>query len=96
MLILHVTYTARPGEDTARKFVEELEQDAAVKVRAEDGNICYDYFFSAADSRKILLVEKWRDDAALAAHMQAPHMADIRAIKEKYTESAIVEKYSVL
>lgn len=93
MLILHVTYTAKPG--MAKKFIEELEQGPALKVRAEDGNICYDYFFSSADESKILLVEKWRDEAALAAHMEMPHMNDIRAIKEKYVESTVLEKYSV-
>ena len=41
MIILHVTYTAKPGEGMARKFVEELEQGPALKVRAEKGNICY-------------------------------------------------------
>ena len=56
MLILHVTYTAKAG--MAREFVNTLEKDAAIKVRAEKGNICYDYFFSAADENKVLLVEK--------------------------------------
>jgi len=94
MLILHVTYTLKP--DMAHRFVEELEQGPALKVRAEDGNICYDYFFPANDNNKVLLVEKWRDEAALAAHMAMPHMADVRSIKEKYAESTAIEKYAVL
>ena len=93
MLILHVTYTLKP--DMARKFVAELEQGPALKVRAEEGNICYDYFFSSSDNNKVLLVEKWRDEAALAAHMAMPHMADVRSIKEKYAESTAIEKYAV-
>ena len=94
MLILHVTYTLKP--DMAHRFVEELEQGPALKVRAEDGKICYDYFFPANDNNKVLLVEKWRDEAALAAHMAMPHMADVRSIKEKYAESTAIEKYAVL
>lgn len=93
MLILHVTYTVKPG--MAKAFLAELEQDAAPKVRAEDGNFCYDYFYSSADENKILLVEKWRDEAALAAHMAIPHMKDIRAIKEKYVDDTKLEKYAV-
>ena len=34
MLILHVTYTLKPG--MADKFLSELEQGPALKVRAED------------------------------------------------------------
>ena len=93
MLILHVTYTLKP--DMAHRFVEELEQGPALKVRAEEGNICYDYFFSSSDNNKVLLVEKWRDESALAAHMAMPHMADVKAIKEKYAESTAIEKYTV-
>lgn len=93
MLILHVAYTAKAG--MAREFVNALEKDAAIKVRAEKGNICYDYFFSAADENKVLLVEKWEDEASLAAHMEIPHMRDIQAIKEKYIENTVLEKYKV-
>lgn len=95
MVILHVTYTAKPGESMARKFVEELEQGPALKVRAEKGNICYDYFFSSSRSGIILLVEKWQDEAALALHMETPHMTGIRAIAKKYAENTTVEKYNV-
>ena len=93
MLILHVTYTAKPG--MAYKFVEELEQGPALKVRAENGNLCYDYFFSFSNPNKILLVEKWQDEAALALHMETPQMQEIRAIKEKYIQNSVLEKFSV-
>ncbi|MDD6045732.1 MAG: putative quinol monooxygenase [Clostridia bacterium] len=92
MLILHVTYTAKPG--MTRKFLDELEQGPAPKVRAEKGNLRYDYFISPADENKILLVEKWEDEMALAAHMAVPHMQDIKSIKEKYIESTLLEKFS--
>ena len=96
MIILHVTYTAKPGESMARKFVEELEQGPALKVRDEKGNICYDYFFSSSRSDIILLVEKWQDEAALAAHMDTPQMQEIRSIKEKYIQNSVLEKFIVM
>lgn len=95
MIILHVTYTAKPGDNMARKFVEELEQGPAPKVRAEHGNICYDYYFNANDS-KVLLLEKWQDEASLAAHMQMPHMDEIRGIKAKYIDNQILDKFTVV
>lgn len=93
MLILHVTYTAKPG--MAHRFVEELEQGPALKVRAEKGNICYDYFFSSSDQNKILLVEKWQDEDALALHMETPQMREIRLLKEEYIQNSVLEKFSV-
>lgn len=93
MLILHVTYTMKPG--AARQLISELELGPAPTVRAEDGNICYDYFYSAANPDQVLLVEKWRDEAALSAHLQTSNMATIRTIKEKYVENTRMEKYDV-
>ena len=95
MIILHVTYTAKPGEGMARKFVEELEQGPALKVRAEKGNICYDYYFNADDS-KVVLLEKWENEDVLAAHMEMPHMAEIRSIKSKYIADQLLEKFIVM
>ena len=95
MIILHVTYTAKPGEGIARRFVEELEQGPALKVRAEKGNICYDYFFSSSSPDKILLVEKWQDESALALHMETPQMQEIRSLKEKYIQNSVLEKFIV-
>lgn len=94
MVILHVTYTAKPGEGMARKFVEELEQGPALKVRDEKGNICYDYYFNADDS-KVVLLEKWENEDVLAAHMEMPHMAEIRSIKAKYIADQLLEKFIV-
>lgn len=95
MVILHVTYTAKPGEGMARKFVEELEQGPALKVRDEKGNICYDYYFNADDS-KVVLLEKWENEDVLAAHMETPQMQEIRSIKEKYIQNSVLEKFIVM
>jgi quinol monooxygenase YgiN len=43
--------------------------------RAEEGCISYSYAVDALDPAKLLIVEKWVDDAALAFHFQTPHMA---------------------
>lgn len=93
MLILHVTYTLKADE--SHEFIAELEQGSAPAVRAEDGNICYDYFIPAGNDRHVLLIEKWRDEAALSAHMQTPTMELIRSIKNKYVDNTLLEKYCV-
>ena len=47
--------------------------------RAEDGCGAYSYAEDVAEPGLIHVFEIWRDDAALAAHFQTPHMARWRA-----------------
>lgn len=94
MLILHVTYEMK--KDMAKPFLEELFKSGAVdKTRHERGNGMYHYFFPAEGEDRILLVEKWQDEECLSDHMNSAHMQEIRAIKEKYVEKTLLEKYEV-
>jgi len=47
--------------------------------RAEDGCLTYSYAVDVQDPGLIRVFEAWRDQAALDAHGQAPHMAAWRA-----------------
>ncbi len=47
--------------------------------RAEDGCITYSYAEDVAEPGLIRVFEAWRDQAAIDAHFQAPHVADWRA-----------------
>lgn len=81
--VLTVTYQAKPG--CARAFVEELEASGvAAAVRAEDGCIRYDYYFSAANEDEVFLFEEWTSQAHQQVHMNQPHMPQLREIKEKH------------
>ena len=42
---------------------------------AEDGCIAYAFTQDVLDPTVLHIVEKWQDDAALAAHFATPHMA---------------------
>ena len=64
-----------------------------IACRAEDGNIKSDYFTSTDDSDELLLIEKWRDADALAAHGRQPHFARLREIKDEFVTETIIEKY---
>ncbi len=48
--------------------------------RAEDGCIAYSYAVDVQDPGLIRVFEAWRDQAAIDAHFQAPHMAAWRAV----------------
>ena len=47
--------------------------------RAEDGCVTYSYGEDIAEPGLIRVFEVWRDQAAIAAHFTAPHMARWRA-----------------
>jgi len=43
--------------------------------REEEGCLGYSYAVDVLDANKLVIVEKWVDDAALAYHFSTPHMA---------------------
>jgi len=83
MLTLYVKYLMKPG--MAKPFVEEAESSGvAGKIREEKGCLLYNYFYSAADADTVLLIEQWVEPEDQKVHMTQPHMAQLRAIKDKY------------
>lgn len=81
--MLTVTYQAKAG--CAKAFVGELESSGvAAAVRAEDGCIHYDYYYSAKDENVVFLFEEWQSETHQQIHLKQPHMAALRQIKEKY------------
>lgn len=71
------------GEATLGEGALDKARDAftaaAKETRAEEGCIAYTFAQDVSDPAKLLIVEKWVDDAALAAHGKTPHMAAFRA-----------------
>lgn len=51
--------------------------------RAEEGCVSYTYAVDVLDPAKLVIVEKWVDEAALAFHFQTPHMAAFQAALQK-------------
>ncbi len=91
MLVFHVTFKCRPG--TREAFLEKLTEEGIIAAcRGEEGNLGYDYFFSAANGCDLLLIEKWRDFNALAGHARQPHMARMDEIKAEYVADMTLEK----
>jgi quinol monooxygenase YgiN len=91
-IILHVTYTCFPGK--AEEFVTALKESGfQTTVRAEDGCLQYDYHLSCEEKDTVVLIECWRDAAALAAHAAAPHMARVAAMKEGRVKETNLKRY---
>lgn len=94
-ITINIYYTGKNGN--AKKFVEEMEQSGiAQKIRAEVGNLKYDYFYSVAEPETVLLVDQWESQEALDIHHATPMMNQIIALREKYDITMKVERFTSL
>lgn len=92
MLVINIYYTGKDG--SARKFAEEMTESGTVElVRKEEGNFGYTYFFPKDDPEDVLLVDKWKNRAALDRHHKSPMMETISKLRQKYHLSMRVEQY---
>ena len=91
-LTINIRYTGAPG--AALGFAREMESGGvASAVRAEEGNLRYEYFQALSDPDTVLLVDRWADQAALDAHHATPMMARIAELRDKYDLHMSVERY---
>ena len=63
-------------------------------IRAETGNLRYEYYQSFDDPETVLLIDSWRDQEALDEHHASPMMTEIARLREKYDLHMTVERYT--
>ena len=91
-ITVNLDYSGENG--AARAFAEEMESSGvAAAIRAEEGNVCYRYFQPLDDPETVLLIDAWRDQAALDAHHASPMMAELAKLRDKYDLHMQVERY---
>ncbi len=91
-LTINIYYNGENGN--ARKFANEMISSGIVdRVRSEEGNLRYEYFFPIDDSETVLLIDKWKDEKALDLHHKSEMMQEIAELREKYNLKMKVEKY---
>lgn len=91
-ITVNLRYTGKDG--SALAFAKEMtESGTAAKIRAEDGNLRYEYYQSLDDPETVLLIDSWKDQAAIDAHHASPMMQTIAALREKYDLHMTVERY---
>ena len=90
---MNLRYTGTNG--SARAFAEEMISSGTVDaIRAEEGNLRYEYFQSLDDPETILLIDSWASQEAIDLHHASPMMATITALREKYDLHMTVERYN--
>lgn len=91
-IMVNLYYTGVNGN--TRKFAREMESSGtAERIRQEAGNLRYRYFLPLDDPETVLLMDMWRDQAAIDAHHASPMMGTIAALREKYDLHMRVERY---
>ena len=92
-LIVNIYYTGRNG--SARKFAEEMMSSGIVdRVRSEEGNERYEYFFPMEDEETVMLIDRWKNQEALDLHHKSDMMKQIAKLREKYSLHMKVEKFT--
>jgi len=71
---LHAVATI-PAKPEAADAIRAALRTLAAATRDEDGCLGYDLYESGAAPGTFVTVERWVDQAALDAHLQAPHVA---------------------
>ena len=79
---------------SARRFAEEMERGGiADAIRQEEGNLGYRYFIPIDDPETVLLIDRWRDQAAIDAHHASPMMDRLAQLREQYDLHMTAERY---
>jgi quinol monooxygenase YgiN len=91
-LTVNLYYTGHNG--SARAFAQEMVTSGIVdRVRAQEGNERYEYFFPMNDPETVLLIDRWHDQEALDQHHHSEMMTQIAQLREKYALHLRVERY---
>ena len=92
MITVNLYYTGTNGN--AKKFAEEMESSGTADlIRAEAGNLRYEYFLPMKEPETVLLIDSWENQEAIDKHHASPMMKTIAALREKYDLHMKAERY---
>ena len=91
-ITINIYYSGTKGN--ARKFADEMVLSGIVdEIRAEKGNLKYEYFLPVNDAETVLLIDSWENQQAIDIHHGSPVMQKIINLREKYDLTMKVERY---
>lgn len=93
-MIITINIRYKGKGNSVSYFLKEMKETGTVDaIRAEEGNLRYEYFWSLDDPDTVLLVDSWASQEALDKHHESPMMQTIAALREKYDIHMTVERY---
>lgn len=82
-ITVNIYYRGKNG--AARKFAEEMISTGTVEaIRAEKGNLQYEYFYPVDDAETVLLIDSWENQKSIDLHHHTPMMQKIIELRDKY------------
>lgn len=91
-ITVNIYYTGK--NNNARLFAQEMISSGIVKkIREENGNLKYEYFFSLENPETLLLIDSWENQQAIDEHHKTPMMHKIIELREKYDLHMQIERY---
>ena len=94
MYTIYVKFDCVPEKREA--FVDAVKKEGILAaIRAEDGCIRYDYYFSDSDENELLLIEAWESKRHQEIHIEQPHMARLREIKGDYVKNTTLGEFEI-
>lgn len=91
-LTINIYYKGKNGN--AKKFAEEMMSSGLVdKIRNEEGNERYEYFFPMEDPETVMLIDRWKNEEALDFHHKSEMMQEIAELRNKYKLSMKVDRF---
>lgn len=92
-ITVNLRYTGKDG--AAMEFAREMTDTGVVAaIRAEAGNLRYEYYQSVEDPETVLLIDSWADQAAIDAHHASPMMGELARLRDKYDLHMTAERYT--
>ncbi len=92
MITVNLYYKGIDG--SARAFADEMESSGiADAIRAEEGNLRYEYFQPLNDPETVLLIDSWSNQEAIDAHHASPMMKQLAELRDKYDLHMTVERF---
>ena len=92
-ITVNLSYTGING--SAKAFAREMILSGIVEqIRAEKGNLRYEYFVPFyGDQETVLLIDSWEDQNAIDIHHASPMMKKIAELREKYNLHMKIERF---
>lgn len=91
-ITVNLYYTGKNGN--ARKFAEEMEKSGTANaIRAEEGNLRYEYFFPMNDKETVLLIDSWKTQKDIDLHHSSKMMETIATLRDKYDLHMKVQRF---
>ena len=91
-LTINIYYTGKNG--SARAFAKEMVESGLVeRIRNEEGNLKYEYFFLMDDEETVLLIDRWENEEAIEKHHKTEMMSEIAKLRDKYNIHMSVEQF---